>query len=154
MNDEEHIQELYRLYWKYMIDKDVNGLHEIQSEDYFLCHMTGVKQTRAEFEKGLLNGTFNYYSADHDSIEVMIDGDTARMIGCSTVIAEVYGGVKREDIFLSTKLWPSEYENPNAVDETLERLGVDYVDLLYIHHPAGNWLAGYRQMDHRLYYCA
>ena len=51
MNDEEQIQELYRLYWKYMIDKDVNGLHEIQSEDYFLCHMTGVKQTRAEFEK-------------------------------------------------------------------------------------------------------
>ena len=50
-------------------------------------------------------------------------------------------GLKREDIFLSTKLWPSEYENPNAVDETLERLGVDYVDLLYIHQPAGNWLA-------------
>lgn len=56
-------------------------------------------------------------------------------------------GVKREEIFLSTKLWPSEYENPNAVDETLERLGVDYVDLLYIHQPAGNWLAGYRQLE-------
>ena len=56
-------------------------------------------------------------------------------------------GVKREDIFLSTKLWPTEYENPNAVDETLERLGVDYVDLLYIHQPAGNWLAGYRQLE-------
>ena len=56
-------------------------------------------------------------------------------------------GVKREDVFLSTKLWPSEYENPNAVDETLERLGVDYVDLLYIHQPAGNWLAGYRQLE-------
>ena len=55
--------------------------------------------------------------------------------------------VKREEIFLSTKLWPSEYENPNAVDETLERLGVDYVDLLYIHQPAGNWLAGYRQLE-------
>lgn len=55
--------------------------------------------------------------------------------------------VKREDVFLSTKLWPSEYENPNAVDETLERLGVDYVDLLYIHQPAGNWLAGYRQLE-------
>ena len=41
-------------------------------------------------------------------------------------------GVKREEIFLSTKLWPSEFENPNAVDETLARLGVDYVDLLYI----------------------
>ena len=56
-------------------------------------------------------------------------------------------GVKREDIFLSTKLWPSEYENETAVEETLERLGVDYVDLLYIHQPAGNWLAGYRQLE-------
>ena len=56
-------------------------------------------------------------------------------------------GIKREDVFLSTKLWPSEYENPNAVDETLERLGVDYVDLLYIHQPAGNWMAGYRQLE-------
>ena len=56
-------------------------------------------------------------------------------------------GVKREDIFLSTKLWPTEYENPNAVDETLARLGVEYVDLLYIHQPAGNWLAGYRQLE-------
>ena len=56
-------------------------------------------------------------------------------------------GVMREEIFLSTKLWPSEYENENAVDETLERLGVDYVDLLYIHQPAGNWMAGYRQLE-------
>ncbi|MBQ6333423.1 MAG: aldo/keto reductase [Clostridia bacterium] len=56
-------------------------------------------------------------------------------------------GVKREEIFLSTKLWPSEYENENAVDETLERLGVEYVDLLYIHQPAGNWLKGYRQLE-------
>ena len=56
-------------------------------------------------------------------------------------------GVKREDIFLSTKLWPTEYENPDAVDETLARLGVEYVDLLYIHQPAGNWLAGYRQLE-------
>ncbi len=56
-------------------------------------------------------------------------------------------GIKREDIFLSTKLWPSEFENNNAVDETLARLGVDYVDLLYIHQPAGNWLAGYRQLE-------
>ena len=56
-------------------------------------------------------------------------------------------GVKREDVFLSTKLWPSEYENEHAVEETLERLGTDYVDLLYIHQPAGNWKAGYRQLE-------
>ena len=59
-------------------------------------------------------------------------------------------GVRREDVFLSTKLWPSDYANPNAVDETLERLGTDYVDLLFIHQPAGDWLAGYRQLEKAL----
>lgn len=56
-------------------------------------------------------------------------------------------GVEREKIFLSTKIWASEYENEKAVDNTLERLGVDYVDLLYIHQPSGNWLAGYRMLE-------
>ena len=56
-------------------------------------------------------------------------------------------GLTRADVFVSTKLWPSEYENENAVDETLDRLGVEYVDLLYIHQPAGNWLAGYRELE-------
>ncbi len=56
-------------------------------------------------------------------------------------------GVNREEVFLSTKLWASEYENENAVDETLSRLGVDYVDLLFIHQPAGNWLSGYRMLE-------
>lgn len=56
-------------------------------------------------------------------------------------------GVPREAIFLSTKLWPSEYENEHAVDETLKRLEVTDADLLYIHQPAGNWLAGYRQLE-------
>ena len=55
-------------------------------------------------------------------------------------------GVKREDIFLSTKLWPSEYENPNAIEETLERLGTDYIDLLFIHQPTKNWREGYKQL--------
>ena len=55
-------------------------------------------------------------------------------------------GVKREEIFLSTKLWASEYENQNAVDETLERLGVDYIDLLFIHQATKNWRKGYDQL--------
>lgn len=56
-------------------------------------------------------------------------------------------GVPREEIFLETKLWPSFYEQPDAVEKTLERLGTDYIDLLLIHQPAGNYIAGYRQME-------
>lgn len=56
-------------------------------------------------------------------------------------------GLKREEIFLETKLWPSFYEDDNAVDKTLERLGTEYIDLLLIHQPAGNYVAGYRQME-------
>ncbi len=56
-------------------------------------------------------------------------------------------GLKREEIFLETKLWPSFYEQNDAVDKTLERLDTSYIDLLLIHQPAGNYLAGYRQME-------
>lgn len=56
-------------------------------------------------------------------------------------------GMKREEIFLETKLWPSFYEQDDAVDKTLARLDTDYIDLLLIHQPAGNYIAGYRQME-------
>lgn len=56
-------------------------------------------------------------------------------------------GLPRKDIFLETKLWPSFYEDADAVDKTLERLGTDYIDLLLIHQPAGNYIAGYRAME-------
>ena len=56
-------------------------------------------------------------------------------------------GLKREEIFLETKLWPAFYEQSDAVEKTLERLDTDYIDLLLIHQPAGNYVAGYRLME-------
>lgn len=46
------------------------------------------------------------------------------------------GVVKREDIFVSIKIWPTLYEKETAVDETLKRLGLDYVDARVIIGPS------------------
>ena len=94
MDDKEQIKEVYRTYWRYMIEKNADGLRDIMTEDYYLLHMTGVKQSAEVFLKGLLDGTFNYYSADHDDIEVFVHGDRAEMTGKSRVLAAVYGGGK------------------------------------------------------------
>lgn len=56
-------------------------------------------------------------------------------------------GLPREDIFLETKLWPAFYEQADAVEKTLVRLDTDYIDLLLIHQPAGNYITGYKLME-------
>jgi len=94
MNEEAKITELYKDYWDYMIEKNIEGLRSLMSADYSLYHMTGVRQSADEFLNGLKNGTFNYYSAEHDDIVVSVHGDEATMIGKSRVVAAVYGGGK------------------------------------------------------------
>ena len=92
MTDREQIEALYREYWRCMISKDADGLRAIFTEDYSLLHMSGVKQSAEVFLNGLQDGTFHYYSAEHDSITVQVDGDQACMTGKSRVLAAVYGG--------------------------------------------------------------
>ncbi|SCZ77983.1 nuclear transport factor 2 family protein [Pseudobutyrivibrio xylanivorans] len=94
MGEEAKISELYKDYWDYMIEKNIEGLRSLMSSDYCLYHMTGVKQSADEFIEGLKNGTFNYYSAEHEDIIVKVYGDEATMTGKSRVVAAVYGGGK------------------------------------------------------------
>lgn len=56
-------------------------------------------------------------------------------------------GVPREEIFLETKLWPAFYEEEDQVERTLKRLDTDYIDLLLIHQPAGNYMKAYKIME-------
>lgn len=56
-------------------------------------------------------------------------------------------GIARDEIFLETKLWPSFYQHADAVEKTLQRLDTDTIDLLLLHQPAGNYMAGYRLME-------
>ena len=56
-------------------------------------------------------------------------------------------GVPRGEIFLSTKIWASEFLNDDAVEQTLERLGADYIDLLFLHQPCKNYMHAYRNLE-------
>jgi len=56
-------------------------------------------------------------------------------------------GLKREDYFLETKLGPTLYEKNSAVDDTLVRLGTDYIDAMILHHPVNNYIHGYRMLE-------
>lgn len=62
------------------------------------------------------------------------------------------GIVTREEVFITTKIMPSSYNNAyNSIDESLERLGVDYIDLLLIHQPGSNDEEVYKAMEQGVY---
>ena len=59
-------------------------------------------------------------------------------------------GVPREEIWVTSKLWPSEYGEGKtlaAIDAMLERLGLDYLDCLYLHHPAGDYVGAWKELE-------
>lgn len=56
-------------------------------------------------------------------------------------------GIPREEIFLESKLWPTVYTKETAIDEMLERLDTDYVDLLLLHQPTGDYVNAYKMME-------
>ena len=62
-------------------------------------------------------------------------------------------GLRREDVFVTTKLWVQDYEYDDALrafDKSMNLLGLDYLDLYLLHKPYGNYYAAWRAVE-RLY---
>ena len=62
-------------------------------------------------------------------------------------------GLRREDVFVTTKLWVQDYEYDDALrafDLSMKNLGLDYLDLYLLHKPYGNYYAAWRAVE-RLY---
>lgn len=79
---------------------------------------------------------------------VHIDTANAYMNEKAVGRAIAKSGVVRDKLFVSTKLWPSVYEAGDAaIEGTLNRLGLDYVDMLILHQPVGNYLAAWKTME-------
>ena len=57
-------------------------------------------------------------------------------------------GVPREDLFITTKLYPDQFSDPEAaIEEALGKLDVDYIDLLLLHHPGIDDVKAYKAME-------
>ncbi len=59
-------------------------------------------------------------------------------------------GIPRKDIWITSKLWPTEYgegKTLKAIDEMLKRMQLDYIYLLYVHQPIGDFVGAWRDME-------
>lgn len=97
MDERETVAQLYRDLCAHSIAKDADGLRALLAPEYRLVHMTGMEQSGEQYIAAVLDGTLNYYSSVHDSIDVQIaaDGKHATVCGCSRTMAAVFGGGRR-----------------------------------------------------------
>ena len=92
MEDKELIINVYKKMYEGMIKKDEKILDEVLDDSFVLVHMTGMRQSKDSFIKAVMNGTLNYFSAEHEYMPIEISGDTAVLTGQSYVAAAVFGG--------------------------------------------------------------
>ena len=92
MDEKELIRSIYKQMYEGMISKDETLLREVLDDSFVLVHMTGMRQSKGDFIEAVLNGTLNYYSAEHEDLPVEINGDAAVLTGQSYVAAAVFGG--------------------------------------------------------------
>lgn len=96
--------------------------------------------TPEETEQSVLIAIQNGYS--------LIDTANAYMNEKAVGRAIRESGVKREDLIISSKLWPSVYDEADkAIDDTLSRLGIEYIDILFLHQPVGNYHYAYKAIE-------
>lgn len=73
-----------------------------------------------------------------------------RSVGSAVRQAVRESGIPREEIWITTKLWPSEYgegKTAEAIDKALARLGTEYIDLLLLHQQFGDYLGAWKDME-------
>ena len=87
MTDKEQIIQLYKEMYTAMVNKDKAELERVHDDSFVLVHMTGMRQPKEVYISSIMDGTLNYYSAEHEHMQVDIKGNTAVLIGKSKVTA-------------------------------------------------------------------
>ena len=94
MTDKEQIIQLYKEMYTAMVNKDKVTLERVHDDSFVLVHMTGMRQPKEVYISSIMDGTLNYYSAEHEDMQVEVKDNTAVLVGRSRVNAAVFGGGK------------------------------------------------------------
>ena len=78
--------------------------------------------------------------------------DTAQAYGNEQAVGDAIreSGIPREEIFITSKIWISDFSFERAQDATrrsLERLGTDFIDLMLLHQPMGDYIGAWRGLE-------
>ncbi len=92
MDDKQQIEALYKKMYRAMIAKDTATLNYVHADEFVLTHMTGMRQPKPVYIQSIANGTLNYYSAEHEQMDIKVDSSRATLTGRSRVNAAVFGG--------------------------------------------------------------
>lgn len=93
------------------------------------------------------NSTYWALKAGHRLIDTASAYNNEAAVGRGIKRAIDEGIVKREEIFVTTKLWPMGGYNAAGIDNALEKLGLEYIDLMLLHQPWGDYIPGYKAME-------
>jgi ketosteroid isomerase-like protein len=74
-----------------MINKDIEALNTILSDDYASVHMTGYKQSKQEWLEQIENEEMKYFNTLPQKTTITIDGNTAILICDTKIDAKIYG---------------------------------------------------------------
>lgn len=120
-----------------MISFEMNDGHKIPALGYGVFQMTSA-QVEEHLPQAIAAGYTHIDTANAYYNEVAV----GKAIKAS--------GVAREDLFVTSKLFPQDYpyeKCKKAIDDTLRRLDMDYLDLLLFHQPYGEYVSGWRAME-------
>lgn len=90
-----------------------------------------------------------------NSVNALLDNggrliDTASFYGTEDSVGEAVRNSKipREEIFVTTKLYPNQFANAAVeIDKALEETGLDYIDLMLLHHPGSHDVEAYKALE-------
>ncbi len=138
----------------------INGLDLPEKEERIVGEFDFETKTvllNSGYEMPII-GLGTYSLSDEEcavSIEALLEAggrliDTAYMYGNEAAVGQAIrdSDVPREEIFVITKLYPNQFDNAaEAIDEALEKMGLDYIDMILLHHPGDGDVEAYLALE-------